>query len=163
VLPRRDFPKIARKGGESPAVIAILGSGADVADREPRDGLGRLGSEKPSGDYEADRLSLAATFPLFAGSPSSCCEWRPLKSWSPLHNFLLLFPHTHTLHTDLHMMAETSQSSAVQLAEQLSAGFAALSGEYQILFEQQRQLESKLSWAKQQVRSSYFSLFDIAL
>ena len=57
------------------------------------------------------------------------------------------------------MMSGTTQASATQLAEQLSAGFAALTGEYQILFEQQRQLESKLSWAKQQVRSSSFSFF----
>ncbi|KAF2690185.1 hypothetical protein K458DRAFT_383316 [Lentithecium fluviatile CBS 122367] len=47
-------------------------------------------------------------------------------------------------------MAEHPQNSALQLAEQLSQGFAALSGEYQILFNQQRLLESKLSWAKQQ-------------
>ncbi|KAK7183617.1 hypothetical protein DPSP01_010452 [Paraphaeosphaeria sporulosa] len=37
-----------------------------------------------------------------------------------------------------------------QLAERLSEGFEALSGEYQLLLAQQRQLESKLSWAKQQ-------------
>lgn len=50
-------------------------------------------------------------------------------------------------------MAEDLATSVLHLAEQLSEGFAALSGEYQILFDQQRQLESKLSWAKQQVRS----------
>ena len=49
-------------------------------------------------------------------------------------------------------MADTSQPSVLLLAERLSEGFAALSGEYQTLFEQQRQLENKLSWAKQQVR-----------
>lgn len=48
-------------------------------------------------------------------------------------------------------MAESSHSSVLQLAEHLSAGFLALSGEYQILFDQQRQLESRLVWAKQQV------------
>ncbi|KAH7092992.1 hypothetical protein FB567DRAFT_160762 [Paraphoma chrysanthemicola] len=47
-------------------------------------------------------------------------------------------------------MAEEAQRSVVQLAEQVAEGFAALSGEYQILFDQQKQLESKLSWAKQQ-------------
>ncbi|CAI6320696.1 unnamed protein product [Periconia digitata] len=47
-------------------------------------------------------------------------------------------------------MAENTQPSVHQLAERLADGFAALSGEYQTLFEQQRQLESKLSWAKQQ-------------
>lgn len=40
--------------------------------------------------------------------------------------------------------------SVHELAERLADGFAALSGEYQTLFEQQRQLESKLLWAKQQ-------------
>lgn len=48
-------------------------------------------------------------------------------------------------------MAEKAQHNVVQLAEQLVEGFAALSGEYQTLFDQQKQLESKLSWAKQQV------------
>jgi hypothetical protein len=48
-------------------------------------------------------------------------------------------------------MAGESEASVVQLAQQLCDGFAALSGEYQVLFDQQRQLESKLSWAKQQV------------
>lgn len=48
-------------------------------------------------------------------------------------------------------MASQSQAPVDQLAQQLSDGFAALSGEYQLLFEQQKQLESKLSWAKQQV------------
>ena len=46
---------------------------------------------------------------------------------------------------------DATPASVVQLAEQLSEGFTALSGEYQVLFDQQRQLESKLSWAKQQV------------
>lgn len=48
-------------------------------------------------------------------------------------------------------MAEAAQHNVVQLAEQLAEGFAALSGEYEALFDQQKQLESKLSWAKQQV------------
>lgn len=47
-------------------------------------------------------------------------------------------------------MANDPEDTAVQLAEQLSQGFAALSSEYQLLFDQQKQLESKLSWAKQQ-------------
>jgi hypothetical protein len=55
-------------------------------------------------------------------------------------------------------MAGQSQVPVVQLAQQLSDGFTALSGEYQALFEQQRQLESKLSWAKQQVRSISWTL-----
>jgi hypothetical protein len=49
------------------------------------------------------------------------------------------------------IMAAEAQRDVVQLAEQVAEGFAALSGEYQILFDQQKQLESKLSWAKQQV------------
>jgi hypothetical protein len=55
-------------------------------------------------------------------------------------------------------MAEgAAKDVVVQLAEQVAEGFAALSGEYQILFDQQKQLESKLSWAKQQVsRQSSF-------
>ena len=48
-------------------------------------------------------------------------------------------------------MAEGAQNNVVQLTEQLAEGFAALSGEYEALFDQQKQLESKLSWAKQQV------------
>lgn len=50
-------------------------------------------------------------------------------------------------------MAEDTQPAVVELAKQLTDGFVALSGEYQLLFEQQRQLETKLSWAKQQVRT----------
>jgi hypothetical protein len=49
-------------------------------------------------------------------------------------------------------MADEAQKDVVHLAEQVAEGFAALSGEYQALFDQQKQLESKLSWAKQQVR-----------
>jgi hypothetical protein len=49
------------------------------------------------------------------------------------------------------IMATEPERDVVQLAEQVAEGFAALSGEYQILFDQQKQLESKLSWAKQQV------------
>ncbi|KAJ4371563.1 hypothetical protein N0V83_004782 [Neocucurbitaria cava] len=48
------------------------------------------------------------------------------------------------------LMAEAAQHNVVELAEQLAEGFAALSGEYEALFDQQKQLESKLSWAKQQ-------------
>ncbi|KAF1911201.1 hypothetical protein BDU57DRAFT_507967 [Ampelomyces quisqualis] len=47
-------------------------------------------------------------------------------------------------------MPEEAQKDVVQLAEKVAEGFAALSGEYQILLDQQKQLESKLSWAKQQ-------------
>ena len=50
-------------------------------------------------------------------------------------------------------MAEEAHNNVAELAEQLVEGFVALSGEYQALFDQQKQLESKLSWAKQQVRS----------
>lgn len=57
-------------------------------------------------------------------------------------------------------MAVGHDDIVVQLAEQLSQGFAALSSEYQLLFDQQKQLESKLSWAKQQVLSPFsFSSF----
>lgn len=48
-------------------------------------------------------------------------------------------------------MADEAQLNVTVLAEQLVEGFAALSGEYQALFDQQKQVESKLSWAKQQV------------
>ena len=48
-------------------------------------------------------------------------------------------------------MAIEPQSSAAQLADQLSDGFAALSEEYQVLIDQHRELENKFSWAKQQV------------
>ncbi|KAF1977513.1 hypothetical protein BU23DRAFT_578015 [Bimuria novae-zelandiae CBS 107.79] len=47
-------------------------------------------------------------------------------------------------------MTSRPQDAVLQLAERLSEGFEALSGEYQFLLSQQRQLESKLSWAKQQ-------------
>ncbi|KAH8730868.1 hypothetical protein GQ44DRAFT_768037 [Phaeosphaeriaceae sp. PMI808] len=47
-------------------------------------------------------------------------------------------------------MADEAQKDAVQLAEQVAEGFAALSGEYQLLFDQHKQLESKLSWVKQE-------------
>lgn len=53
-------------------------------------------------------------------------------------------------------MADTAHKDVAQLADQVAQGFAALSGEYQLLFNHQRQLESKLSWAKQQVRTSSF-------
>jgi len=48
-------------------------------------------------------------------------------------------------------MAAVQHSTVAELAEQLSEGFTALTGEYQLLFAQHRQLESKLSFAKQQV------------
>ncbi|KAF1998300.1 hypothetical protein P154DRAFT_536502 [Amniculicola lignicola CBS 123094] len=57
-------------------------------------------------------------------------------------------------------MADMSHDLVTQLAEQISEGFAALSGEYQVLFNQQRQLESKLSWAKQQTCSCVAALTD---
>ena len=53
-------------------------------------------------------------------------------------------------------MAEEAQNNVVQLAEQLADGFVALSGEYQVLFDRQKQLESKVSWAKQQVCDRVF-------
>lgn len=52
-------------------------------------------------------------------------------------------------------MAGEAQNTVTELAEQLVEGFAALSGEYQVLFDQEKQLESKLSWAKQQVRGDF--------
>jgi hypothetical protein len=60
-------------------------------------------------------------------------------------------------------MAEEAQKDAVQLAEQVAEGFAALSGEYQILFQQHKQLESKLSWAKQQVSTAISSSFPFVM
>jgi hypothetical protein len=53
-------------------------------------------------------------------------------------------------------MAQEAQSTVTELADRLVEGFAALSGEYQALSHQQKQLESKLSWAKQQVCHGYF-------
>jgi len=47
-------------------------------------------------------------------------------------------------------MAEHAHGNMAQLANQLAQGFAALSDEYQVLMDQHQQLESKLSWAKQQ-------------
>ncbi|USP81458.1 hypothetical protein yc1106_08732 [Curvularia clavata] len=47
-------------------------------------------------------------------------------------------------------MADEAQRNVTALAEQLVEGFTALSGEYQALFDQQKQVETKLSWAKQQ-------------
>jgi hypothetical protein len=55
-------------------------------------------------------------------------------------------------------MAGPQQPSVARLADELSEGFAALSGEYQALFEQQKLLESRLSWAKQQVRMLRYCL-----
>jgi hypothetical protein len=60
-------------------------------------------------------------------------------------------------------MAEEAQKDVVHLAEQVAEGFAALSGEYQILFDQHKQLESKLSWAKQQVSTTIPSFFPIVM
>ncbi|KAF2020545.1 hypothetical protein BU24DRAFT_416220, partial [Aaosphaeria arxii CBS 175.79] len=51
-------------------------------------------------------------------------------------------------------MGDKGQDTVVQLAEQLLEGFVSLSAEYQLLFDQQRQLENKLSWAKQQYLDS---------
>lgn len=48
-------------------------------------------------------------------------------------------------------MGDEAKKDVAQLADQLAEGFSALTGEYQALFDQQKQLESKLSWAKQQV------------
>lgn len=48
-------------------------------------------------------------------------------------------------------MGDEANKTVAQLADQLAEGFTALTGEYQALFDQQKQLESKLSWAKQQV------------
>ncbi|KAF2830599.1 hypothetical protein CC86DRAFT_443545 [Ophiobolus disseminans] len=48
------------------------------------------------------------------------------------------------------MVDDEAQKDVVLLAEQVAEGYAALNGEFQILFHQQKQLESKLSWAKQQ-------------
>ncbi|KAJ4984626.1 hypothetical protein SVAN01_09882 [Stagonosporopsis vannaccii] len=50
-------------------------------------------------------------------------------------------------------MVDEATRDVTQLADQLADGFTALSGEYQALFDQQRQLEYKLSWAKQQLLS----------
>ncbi|KAF2812521.1 uncharacterized protein BDZ99DRAFT_383628 [Mytilinidion resinicola] len=47
-------------------------------------------------------------------------------------------------------MATTHPPTTLQVAEQLADGFIALSGEYQLLADQHRELESKLLWAKQQ-------------
>lgn len=60
-------------------------------------------------------------------------------------------------------MTYQTQGHVLQLAERLSEGFEALSGEYQSLLSQQRQLESQLSWAKQQVRSSLFLFLPIVV
>ncbi len=48
-------------------------------------------------------------------------------------------------------MALEAQGSVIQLADQLVHGFTAWSVEYHALWQHQKQLESKLSWAKQQV------------
>ncbi|KAF2137661.1 uncharacterized protein K452DRAFT_291478 [Aplosporella prunicola CBS 121167] len=47
-------------------------------------------------------------------------------------------------------MAVNGDATPGQLVEQLAVGFDALSSEYRILYEQHRELENKLSWAKQQ-------------
>jgi len=52
-------------------------------------------------------------------------------------------------------MAEHAHGNMAQLANQLAQGFAALSDEYQVLMDQHQQLESKLSWAKQQVSHGF--------
>jgi cell division septum initiation protein DivIVA len=43
-----------------------------------------------------------------------------------------------------------------QLVDQLVKGYDALSTEIRILDEQRQELENKLTWAKQQVRSIHF-------
>ncbi len=60
-------------------------------------------------------------------------------------------------------MDNEAKRDVAQLADQLAEGFTALSGEYQALFDQQKQLESKLSWAKQQVSSNHFSSCTLTL
>ena len=55
-------------------------------------------------------------------------------------------------------MGDEANKNVAQLADQLAEGFTALTGEYQALFDQQKQLESKLSWAKQQVSNKEFLL-----
>ena len=55
-------------------------------------------------------------------------------------------------------MVDEVKKDVAQLADQLAEGFTALSGEYQALFDQQKQLESKLSWVKQQVCFNFPSL-----
>ncbi len=60
-------------------------------------------------------------------------------------------------------MGEEAKQDVTQLAAQLAEGFTTLSGEYQALFDQQRQLEYKLSWAKQQVSYSQFHFTPIHL
>lgn len=55
-------------------------------------------------------------------------------------------------------MDDEANKDVAKLADQLAEGFTALSGEYQALFDQQKQLEFKLSWAKQQV-SCHLSLY----
>lgn len=54
-----------------------------------------------------------------------------------------------------------------QLVEQLVKGYDALSAEIKLLDEQRRELENKVSWSKQQVRSwptlfscTYLSFYD---
>lgn len=56
-------------------------------------------------------------------------------------------------------MADQLGSPVLHLADQIAEGFAALSGEYQVLLDQQKQLESKLSWVKQQVCILPYSCF----
>lgn len=49
------------------------------------------------------------------------------------------------------MDANNSSNIPEQLAEQLMRGYEALNTECQTLNDQRRELENKLSWAKQQV------------
>jgi hypothetical protein len=76
----------------------------------------------------------------------------PSLSWLRPHQTRVYFAISHStlVHTNPAMTEQTPHDVA-QLADQLAQGFAALSDEYQVLFDRQRQLESKLSWAKQQV------------
>lgn len=46
---------------------------------------------------------------------------------------------------------DTTTSIPEQLVEQLMRGYDALNVEYRLLDDQRRELENKLSWAKQQV------------
>jgi len=66
---------------------AILGSGADVAEAHVIR-LGPIGSEKPLQLTKPTGSCLPALFHSSLAAPAAVCEWRLLKSWSPLHNFV---------------------------------------------------------------------------
>lgn len=108
-----------------------------------------VGSGKRCGP---DPRILAATFPSFT---AGCERFNagPVNAGLAVSLRLASFLSCiNTLMKQLFRMAETTQTSVLQLAERLSEGFTALSEEYQLLLDQQRQLESKLSSAKHQVR-----------